>query len=264
LTIECPHCHANNPSDSKFCKECAAPLKQPEGLSVTKTILSSPISSGKTFAGKYKILDFGIAKPAAGIDLAKPSTVIGTVADICPEQARGDEVDHCTDIWSLGTMFYEMLTGERPFQKSQEQALIYAILNDKPTPLHLLRSDIPSHIESLTDKALAKKTKVRHKNIDELIQDINRSPDLSFDRSEKSIVVLPFDDLSPEQDQEYFSDGLTEEISADLSKIQTLRVISRTSAMMFKGTKKSMKAISKELGIRYALEGSVRKAGNNC
>ncbi|MFC2157653.1 protein kinase [Acidobacteriota bacterium] len=216
-----------------------------------------------TDKGTAKIMDFGIAKLATGVDLTQPSTLIGTVAYMSPEQARGDEVDLRTDIWSLGAIFYEMLTGERPFQKSQEQALIYAILHDSPTPVSLLRSDIPTHVEKVIEKALAKKTKERYQNIEELIQDLSRSVVTSQDRLEKSIVVLPFDDLSPERNQEYFSDGLTEEISADLSRIHSLRVISRTSAMMFKGTKKSMKTISKELGVRFALEGSVRKAGNN-
>ncbi len=214
-----------------------------------------------TKKGQAKITDFGLAKLSWGADLTKPATIMGTVAYMSPEQARGEEVDHRTDIWSLGAMLYEMLSGERPFQKSQEQALIYAIMNDKPTPLSLIRSDIPIHIEQVIEKALAKKAEERYQNVNELIQDLELS--ISFPKAEKSIVVLPFDDMSPGKDHEYFSDGLTEEVISDLSSIQSLRVISRTSAMMLKGTKKSMKTIGRELDVQYVLEGSVRKAGNN-
>jgi len=214
-----------------------------------------------TEKGSAKITDFGLAKLSGGADLTKASTIMGTVAYMSPEQAKGEAVDHRTDIWSLGAMFYEMLTGKRPFEKDQEHALLYAILNDKPTPLSLLRSDIPSHIDQVIEKALAKKANERYQNIKELIQDLKLS--IAFPKTEKSIVVLPFDDMSPNKDNEYFSDGLTEEIISDLSQIHDLLVISRSSAMTYKGTKKKIKEIGQELNVRYVLEGSVRKAGNN-
>jgi len=188
---------------------------------------------------------------------------MGTAAYMSPEQARGDKVDHRTDIWSLGAMFYEMLSGKAPFQRDHEQALIFAVINDKPTPLSLLRSDIPSHIENVIEKAMAKKADQRYRKVSGFIQDLKQSQADSLPKPEKSIAVLPFDDMSPKKDNEYFSDGLTEEIITDLSKIQSLRVISRTSAMMLKGTKKSIKTIGRELDVQYVLEGSVRKAGNN-
>ncbi len=216
-----------------------------------------------TEKGQAKITDFGLAKLSWGVDLTKPATIMGTVAYMSPEQARGEEVDHRTDIWSLGAMLYEMLSGERPFQKAQEQALIYSILNDNPTPLSMLRSDIPTQIEHVIEKALAKKMKERYQHIAELIGDLKESPLITFAKAEKSIVVLPFDDLSPDRDQEYFSDGLTEEVISDLSGISALRVISRSSAMTFKGTKKTAPEIAKQLNVQYVLEGSVRKAGNN-
>jgi len=216
-----------------------------------------------TKKGQAKITDFGLAKLSWGVDLTKTSTIIGTVAYMSPEQARGEEVDHRTDIWSLGCMLYEMLTGERPFKKDQEQALIYAILNDKPTPLSLLRSDIPTHIEKVIERALAKKADERYQNVVGLIQDLKQSAPIIFPKAEKSIVVLPFDDMSPGKDNEYFSDGLTEEIISDLSLIHDLLVISRSSAMTYKGTKKKIKEIGQELNVQYVLEGSVRKAGNN-
>ncbi len=210
-----------------------------------------------------KIMDFGSAKLKTGEDLTKTSTLIGTVAYMSPEQARGEEVDHRTDIWSLGAMFYEMLTGERPFKKDQEHALIYEILNEDPPPVTSLRPDIPNHIEKVVEKVLSKKLSSRYQNVDDLIQDLKQSPVIPFPKAEKSIVVLPFDDLSPDKDNEYFSDGLTEEIISDLSMIQNLLVISRSSAMTFKGTKKKIKEIGQELNVQYVLEGSVRKAGRN-
>jgi len=208
-----------------------------------------------------KIMDFGLAKISAGTDLTKPSTIMGTVAYMSPEQARGEQVDHRTDIWSLGAMLYEMITGERPFQRGQEHALIFAILNDKPMPLSLLRSEVPAQVEQVVNKALEKKASQRYQNIQDMIRDLGLS--INLPKTEKSLVVLPFDDLSPKRDNEYFSDGLTEEIISDLSLIHDLLVISRSSAMTYKGTQKKIKEIGKELNVQYVLEGSVRKAGNN-
>lgn len=216
-----------------------------------------------TEKGQAKITDFGLAKLSWGVDLTKTSTFMGTVAYMSPEQARGERVDHRSDIWSFGCMLYEMLTGERPFTKSQEHALIYSIINEKPTPPTSIREDIPSHFEQIIEKALAKRLNARYQSLQELINALKQPPLTSFTKPEKSIIVLPFEDMSPKKDNEYFSDGLTEEIISDLSKVQSLLVISRSSAMTFKGTKKKLKNIASEVDVRYVLEGSVRKAGNN-
>jgi serine/threonine protein kinase len=218
-----------------------------------------------TEKGQAKIMDFGLAKLSWGADLTKPSMIMGTVAYMSPEQARGEPVDHRTDIWSLGAMLYEMLAGEKPFQKSQEHALIHAILNEKPESLITARPDIPRTIERSVLKALEKDPARRYQNTAELLKDLKsiRIVGIKMPKKDKSIVVLPFEDMSPGKDNEYFSDGLTEEIIADLSHIHDLLVISRSSAMTFKGTQKTIPEIAQAVNVRYVLEGSVRKVGND-
>jgi len=218
-----------------------------------------------TAKGEAKITDFGLAKLSGGRDLTKASTIMGTAAYMSPEQARGQEVDHRTDIWSLGCVLYEMLSGERPFKSTHDQALLYAVLNEEPAPLSALGPAIPAGIAQVVHKALIKDRDYRYQDIEDLIQDLKtaRLFQLELPKQEKSIVVLPFKNISPEQDTEYFSDGLTEEIITDLSKLKQLRVISSTSAMMLKQTTKPITTIGRELDVQYVLAGSVRKAGQN-
>ena len=210
-----------------------------------------------------KIMDFGLAKLISADDVTKTLTVMGTIAYMSPEQARGEAVDLRTDIWSFGAMLYEMLIGQMPFGQKHDQALIYSILNDTPEPLSRLRKDIPRPVEQLVLKALEKDKTRRYQNMGELLIDLKaaRVSGLSLPKAEKSIIVLPFENISP--DPEYFCDGMTEEIITDLSHVHDLLVISRSSAMTFKGTKKTIPEIARTVNVRYVLEGSVRKAGNN-
>lgn len=158
-----------------------------------------------------------------------------------------------------------MLCGSPPFQGDNEQAMMYAILNKDPRPLTSYRNDIPDYVEKVIYKALVKNADERYQHVTELAKDLQSksAPDVDLPAMENSIVVLPFIDFSEKKENEYFSDGLTEEISTDLSKVRNLLVISRSSAMTFKGTNKKVKDIGKELNVQYALEGSVRKAGNS-
>jgi len=230
-----------------------------------------------TNRGDVKIVDFGLAKLAGQAKLTVIGSTVGTVAYMSPEQVQGEEVDHRTDIWSLGVVLYEMLTGRLPFKGEHEAALLYSIVHEDPRALSSLRPGIPGPVLSAISRALQKDRGLRYQTAEELISDLKKvtvhgtasgmapgtALGVELSRQEKSIVVLPFENLSPDPDQEYFSDGLTEEVISDLSKVHALRVISRSSAMTFKGTKKKVPEIARELDVQYVLEGSVRKAGNS-
>ncbi len=217
-----------------------------------------------TTDGVVKILDFGLAKLSGHTTLTRTGTMLGTTVYMSPEQASGEKVDQRTDIWSLGVILYEMLCGCPPFQGDNEQAMMYAILNKDPKPPTSYRKDVPDYIEKVIFKALIKDLDERYQHVGELVKDLQAksAPDVNLPAMENSIVVLPFKDFSEKKENEYFSDGLTEEIITDLSKVKNLLVISRSSAMTFKDTEKKVKEIGKELNVQYALEGSVRKSAD--
>jgi len=221
-----------------------------------------------TDEGLVKIMDFGLAKMKGQPALTKTGSTIGTAAYMSPEQARHEQAEHRSDIFSFGAVLYELCSGRRPFEGDYEAAVLYSLVHEEPEPLP---NETPLGLREIIYKCLEKEPNDRYQSTKLLLADLqklrqdpdwNRPADTPVD-FEKSIVVLPFEDLSPEKDNAYFSDGLTEEIITDLSQVHSLRVTSRSSAMMFKESKKSLSEIGKELKVQYALMGSVMKAGNN-
>ncbi len=254
--------------------------------------------------GLAKILDFGIAKLATPTEIGEEAAtaiqgqtqagmIIGTPNYMSPEQARGKDVDHQTDIFSFGVVFYEMLSGTSPFKGETVGDVIAAVLMTEPRRL----ANVPLELETIIHKSLQKDKRNRYQSANDLLRDLKEfKQELEFqdklgrtslpnraevethprkmsataadnpqaaNRIQTAIVVLPFTNISTDADNEYFSDGLTEEIISDLSKIRSLRVISRNSAMKLKGTTKDLKTITEELHVRYVIDGSVRKAGQH-
>jgi len=217
--------------------------------------------------GRMKIMDFGLAKFNDNAGLTKTKTSLGTLSYMSPEQAMGQQADKRSDIWSLGIVFYEILTGELPFKSEHEAGLFYVIINEIPAAPNMLNKKIPHQVDAVVMKMLEKEPSKRFQNVDELLKSLDsvkgELQNISGSEKGKAIVVLPFDNISPDKESDYFADGLTEELIANLAKLKDIRLVPRTTSMRYKGTSKDIKTIGRELGTRYILAGSVRKFQEN-
>jgi len=216
-------------------------------------------------ADQVVVADFGIAlavDSAGGDRLTETGLSIGTPAYMSPEQVAGEkEMDARSDIYSLGCVLYEMLAGDPPFTASNPRAVLAKHLTDPAPPVTTVRPGVPATVATAIAKALGKSPADRFESALAFTTALSAQAPVKEGMGRKSIVVLPFANFSSDAENEYFSDGLTEEIISDLSRVEPLRVISRTSAMQLKGTEKNTRQIASDLGVQFVLEGSVRRAG---
>lgn len=233
--------------------------------------------------GRVKVLDFGLAKhfgsPSEGsataitaaaipaATLTAEGAITGTAAYMSPEQAEGKRVDARSDIFSLGLILYEMLSGQRAFGRTSKISTLAAILRDDPPPVRQLAGDIPPEMEKVIGRCLQKDPARRYQDAADLkleLEDLEPGEpkdEAAHGRSGISIAVLPFENRSPEKDNEYLSDGLTEEIINALAKVPGFRVMGRTSSFAFRDSQLGIREIGERLHVETLLEGSVRKAG---
>ena len=243
--------------------------------------------------GIVKVLDFGLVKLTvpnrSEVDTegqtkilvnTREDVIMGTVGYMSPEQARGQETDARTDLWSLGCVLYEMLTRQQPFQGETMTDVLANIVIREPTSILAHRSDAPAELERIVAKAVRKNRDERYQSAKELLSDLQQLQTRLLVEAEiirsgsgeriaqfqpspflNSIAVLPFANLSTEKDNEYFSEGLTEEIIMNLSKLQMLKVIARGSTTRYVTEGKTHKQTAIDLGVQFLLEGSVRRQG---
>jgi len=267
--------------------------------------------------GQVKVLDFGLAKLAEETvapqmtqmpteALTQEGLVIGTIPYMSPEQVEGKAVDRRTDIFSLGVLFYEMVTGERPFHGDTSPALMSSILKDVPLPIVDVRADLPRHLGRILKRCLEKNPQQRYSSATDLAYELENfrkehesdvgvstqqtptptSPTPPAPSStpgsasgtrvtsvsgvssvaealrEKAIAVLPFVNRGGKEEDEYFCDGLSEELISALGKLPGLRVTARSSAFQFRGQELDAREVGQKLAVEVVLEGSVRIAGN--
>ncbi len=268
-------------------KTKSRPLNLEEALEITiqiaeglqeahqKDIIHRDIKSGNimvTSRGQVKIMDFGLAKTAKGRLTARDEITSGTVAYMSPEQASGGSIDPRSDVWSLGVVLYEMVAGQLPFKGNYNEAVIYSILNEEPISIRQLHPKVPMELERILNKALAKSPDERYQNASDVLFDLRklkrqlesiisgRQPHKK--KARPSIAVLPFANLSADKEQEYFCDGMAENLINALTHVEDLRVVARTSAFSFRGKEIDVREIGRKLKVETLLEGSVRRAGN--
>jgi non-specific serine/threonine protein kinase len=239
-------------------------------------------------AGRVKVLDFGLAKLVKP-DAAQNSTIIarqdtgtqeghvlGTAQYMSPEQAEGKPVDHRSDIFSLGIIFYEMTTGRRPFEGDSNMSTLTAILRDMPPAITELKQSLPRHLGRIVKRCLAKDREKRYQAASDVRRELEglkeevdsgdmETASLSAAAKaplQKSLVVTYFENLGGSEEDEYFRDGITEDIIVELSKIRGLHVFPRSAVLAYRDKPTTVPQISKDLGTTHVLGGTFRRAGN--
>jgi len=244
--------------------------------------------------GIVKVLDFGLAKlsrerETTETDSLAPTQnfintgigmVLGTAQYMSPEQARGLDVDPRTDIWSLGCVLYEMISGKQPFAGPTTMDIMSGILSREPESLLSHLPDGPRELDRIVSRAMRKDREERYQTVKDLmidLKDLKREIETHSHRfssskgyaaistesvPEKSIAVLYFENMNAEKDSDYFCAGMTEDIITDLSRIKELKVVSRTDVLPFRHKEVNTRQVGEALRVNYILEGSVRKAGN--
>jgi TolB-like protein/Tfp pilus assembly protein PilF len=219
--------------------------------------------------GTVRIMDFGIARLLKAQGTTRPGTMIGTPEYMSPEQVEGKELDYRSDVYSLGVIVYEMVTGRAPFQGDTPVMIGLKHVKEIPQDPREFNPQIPEELSRLILRCLEKEKEKRPETARVLLSELNEIelkkplPGKTSEMKGKiTIAVLPFTDMSPQLDQEYFCDGLTEELINTLTKIERLQVASRTASFQFKGKGYDIIELGKKLKVQNVLEGSVRKAGN--
>jgi TolB-like protein/Flp pilus assembly protein TadD len=227
-----------------------------------------------TADGRPKILDFGLSVLLSGGKatgrITQSGTIVGSLPYMAPEQLFGEADDIRTDVYALGVLLFEMVTGQRPFTKDRPEALMFAIINNAAPTLRSIRPEAPVELDRLLGECLQKDPTRRPASAAAVGDALRRirsgapggTTALPASDAIRAIAVLPFRNVSQDPAQEYFADGMTEAIISDLAHIRALRVISRTSAMKYKGTGLTLPEIARELNVDAVLEGSVLLVGN--
>jgi len=222
--------------------------------------------------GHVKVLDFGLARTPAESQAptsdsptglaTSAGALLGTPEYMSPEQASGVAVDHRTDIFSLGILLYELATGVRPFRGRSAAELVSSILRDEPAAASHVRPAIPLKLSNVISRCLEKSPLTRFSTMSEVARALQDTASLATHPAGPSVAVLPFQSLSADAANDFFGDGLAEEILNALSQVDGLRVAARSSSFSFKGQSAELSEIGSKLNVNTVLDGSVRRAGN--